>query len=732
MKENWARENQTRARPQSASAITAPNDADGVWSHLGVPELGGHVAIYDPRRDRMLIFGGDDNGILNYDLWSLSMTDAHPWKKLAVGGTHAPLPRSAVYDPVRDRMIILVAGWYDTGEANDVWTVNLSGAPQWTQLHPAGTKPDRIGPVIYDPVRDRLVMTNGDASVWTLSLARAPAWTQLSAGGTPPGARTLPVGVYDPVRDRMLFWGGESDETLYWPQPDDVWALSLSGTPAWSQVLANGGLPPSRIAAAAIYDSGNDRMIVYGGSVYNASLDDAWSLSLGGGTAAWTQLDPQEPIPFRRAFHTAVYDSKRARMVIYSGWGWKHGPPDRNDVWALALAGAPAWTTVRGTSPEPRFGHQAVYDSNEDRMLIFGGQSWDGYVVGNELWACSLDESPTWTLLNPDGEAPDGGITFYDDVHRRLVVLNGSGVWTLPFRGTLAWNQLTPRGSNPEIRAAILDARHHRVVALGTNSSTWELSLTGNPRWKQTDATAPGPVPGGTAVYDSERDRMLIWEGTDRLELWALPLSGHARWTQLNTTGTPSPRYGYSLIYDEQRDRLVLLNGHTILGNGPGPWALLLSGELEWETLSPPGWGPWAEDGQSAIYDPVHDRMVVFGGRYFYNDLNDAWVLTWGDTRTRGQQPITVTALQPAYPNPANPTVTIPFELATDGNVTLAIYDVAGRRVRTLVDEWTQSGTHLATWDGTGDGGERVASGVYFYRLQAPGITETRKVVMMK
>jgi hypothetical protein len=71
----------------------------------------------------MLVFGGDDNGTPRHDLWSLSMTDAHPWKKLTPSGPTPPMPRAAAYDPVRDRMIIL-GGYWPAGEAlNEVWAV---------------------------------------------------------------------------------------------------------------------------------------------------------------------------------------------------------------------------------------------------------------------------------------------------------------------------------------------------------------------------------------------------------------------------------------------------------------------------------------------------------------------------------------------------------------------------------------------------------------------------------
>jgi hypothetical protein len=88
--------------------------------------------------------------------------------------------------------------------------------------------------------------------------------------------------------------------------------------------------------------------------------------------------------------------------------------------------------------------------------------------------------------------------------------------------------------------------------------------------------------------------------------------------------------------------------------------------------------------------------------------------------------------LFPAVPNPFNPSTTIRFELDRTGFTGLAIFDVAGRRVRTLVSESRSEGRHEAAWDGTDDRGQRVASGVYLVRLQGRGFIETRRVALIK
>jgi choice-of-anchor B domain-containing protein len=83
-------------------------------------------------------------------------------------------------------------------------------------------------------------------------------------------------------------------------------------------------------------------------------------------------------------------------------------------------------------------------------------------------------------------------------------------------------------------------------------------------------------------------------------------------------------------------------------------------------------------------------------------------------------------------PNPFNPSTRIAFTLAHRDRVTLAIYDVTGRRVRRLVAGTLAAGRHEAIWDGRDDAGRALASGVYFCRMAAGTRVETRRMVLVK
>ncbi|HXV14381.1 MAG TPA: FlgD immunoglobulin-like domain containing protein, partial [Candidatus Krumholzibacteria bacterium] len=90
-------------------------------------------------------------------------------------------------------------------------------------------------------------------------------------------------------------------------------------------------------------------------------------------------------------------------------------------------------------------------------------------------------------------------------------------------------------------------------------------------------------------------------------------------------------------------------------------------------------------------------------------------------------------ALHANVPNPFNPITTIAYDIPDGGaNVNITIYDVAGRRVRTLVDEHRPAGVFSVQWNGDDDRGQRVASGVYFYRMRAGAFVDTKKMVLLK
>lgn len=89
-------------------------------------------------------------------------------------------------------------------------------------------------------------------------------------------------------------------------------------------------------------------------------------------------------------------------------------------------------------------------------------------------------------------------------------------------------------------------------------------------------------------------------------------------------------------------------------------------------------------------------------------------------------------ALLPGRPNPFNPSTVIEYRVPAAGRVSVAVYDVLGQRVATLVDGERQPGHYTVRWDGRNDRGQAVASGVYLYRLQTAGFTATRRLTLIR
>ena len=89
-------------------------------------------------------------------------------------------------------------------------------------------------------------------------------------------------------------------------------------------------------------------------------------------------------------------------------------------------------------------------------------------------------------------------------------------------------------------------------------------------------------------------------------------------------------------------------------------------------------------------------------------------------------------ALSQNYPNPFNPSTEIAFALPKQSPVKVVIYGLSGEVVATLVNQTMSAGNYRVTWNGKTDDGRAVASGVYFYHLQAEGFTATKKMTLLK
>ena len=298
---------------------------------------------------------------------------------------------------------------------------------------------------------------------------------------------------------------------------------------------------------------------------------------------------------------------------------------------------APTWTvlTPTGGPPHPRFLHTAVYDDITNRMIIFGGSDNISRVL-NTVWvltnADGLALPSTWTQLNPLGGPPaprTSATAVYDPGSSSMIVFGGQPA----------------------------------AVCSGLND-VWVLSnATGlglAPTWTQLSplGTAPGPRRQHTAVYDGSTNRMIVFGGdpctaNPSNDVWMLSNAngrgGTPAWTQLATVGPGAPcassatpcafpaRSAHSAVYDPISNRMIVFGG--LLCDAPGcpllndVWALTnangVGGVPVWTQLAVAGGPPPARMLHSATYDPATNSMTVFGGKTAAGTgLNDAWVLS--------------------------------------------------------------------------------------------------------
>ena len=339
-------------------------------------------------------------------------------------------------------------------------------------------------------------------------------------------------------------------------------ALLLTGF-AWAQTWSQDG-PAPRFHEAAIYDSVTDNLIVFGGAQGStlSPLNDVWEeagvVAAGQATVVglnWIQLFPTGTAPSARFGHSGIYDSGSNRMIVFGGG--TSSTTCLNDLWALdganASTGTQTWLslTASGTAPAARLDHSTVYDPTTNSMIIFGGSNCaSGFL--SDVWVLSNANggggTPAWTQLSPTGAGPsarENSSAIYDSVNNVLTIYAGdsggtglSDVWTLSHAngqgGTPQWTKLVPTGTAPIARtgqSAIYDATNNRMVIFGGINSitgthylgdTWILTfangLGGAPAWISEKVTGTAPLRRfHSAFYSSTFNSMLVFGGDSQI-----------------------------------------------------------------------------------------------------------------------------------------------------------------------------------------------------------------------
>ena len=256
--------------------------------------------------------------------------------------------------------------------------------------------------VVFGGLNDNTVWSNES---WALSLSGTPHWTQLAPTGTLPVGRSHHGVIYDPSRQRMILFGG----VAFPGPPNETWALSLSGPSTWTE-LAPAGTPPSkRWAFATGYDPTRDRMLIFGGAV-PSDVNETWALSFGD-NLEWNQLAPAGTLPPPTDQPSAVYNPDRNRLQFAGEWELIFGntvdaqPPQRSRISFLPFAPNPSLSGghIEFELPAAMSVHASIYGSSGRRVRNLVDES---FPAGKHR--------VRWDGSGDNGVSLPPGVYFYD------------------------------------------------------------------------------------------------------------------------------------------------------------------------------------------------------------------------------------------------------------------------------------------------------------------------------
>ena len=384
---------------------------------------------------------------------------------------------------------------------------------------------------------------------------------------------------------------------------------------------------------------------------------------------------------------------------------------------------------------------------------------------GSTKWAldgvgvCTAAQDQANQQLTPDGTGgaimvwQDNRNGDYDfpaqDIYAQRVNASGSVMWTVNGMAICAADsdQVFPAIASDGAGGAIITWADKR-------SGNWDIyaqrvDASGNAKWaadgvpictwanEQDFVQLISVEAGGNGLA---RGAIITWRDfrSGNWDIYAqrVDASGNLKWT---TDGVPVCAAGW-----HQRDPRITSDG---LGGAIITWQdtrTSIAPDVYAQRVGADGSMLWAANGValctegSSQYTP-RLASVGYGGaivawaddRNGSRDIYAKYITLNGSTDVP-YTPFSVTGLSQNVPNPFNPLTRITFSVRASGDVKLRIYDVAGRALRTLVDGWRGPGEYTEVWDGRQDDGTALASGVYFYRLDAGGLTATRKMVLLK
>lgn len=595
------------------------------------------VMAFDAARGRLVLFGGysydqqANKTTVRNDLWEWDGVD---WEERTPDGT-LPAPRyygQMAYDSLRERVILYGGDRGNSGGSStvlgDTWAWDGTA---WTQVATAAQGPGAmtVPSMAYDSVRDRLVLLIG-ADTWELN---GDTWSKVTTVGHPKAPNGASM-AFDPVSERIVLFGGSD----FMGPSNETW--TFDGT-TWAKWTPAGDLPAPRSMASFVFDTRQRRLLLQGGETNYGSgyllSSELWSWD----GARWEDLGAStEPGPEWLPGAAAAYDEGRNRLVVFGGETREAGAAGTNALWEWSPAG---WKRIPVSAPWPdaRHGAGMAYDPVRKRIVLFGGMrdyndyfsdtwEWDGEVWTQHDTSASMAPryGPSMTFHAGLGQVVMVGGTPRDRPFGDPSLQPGPWAWD----GT-SWANLTPASSAfssaPWARTAY-DPQRDRLVLFADvpgNTKTWEWDGS---TWIGRNTTVkPAYRIEGSMFFDPDRGKTVLYGGQvlnskGFSDVWEWD---GATWVEVEQRGAQMAQVGATLTVGPGGRRL-LVGGVTY--NGPTRSVL-------WEWVNPTTAVPAFQLTTSAL-DAGFDRSQVVGlrvrahcgGRYSPFGASDLGATLWG------------------------------------------------------------------------------------------------------
>jgi N-acetylneuraminic acid mutarotase len=283
-------------------------------------------------------------------------------------------------------------------------TVLAQGAPPtWTAIDTAGPAARWDHTLAADEVTGRLILFGGrDAAgaplgdTWLYDAAEQ-AWTVVE--GPAPSPRFGQAVAVDAAQRALYLFGGQADGATFF---NDTWRFDLDAL-AWEELPTGDVRPAPRYGTSAVLDGAGNLLISHG-FTFEGRFDDTWSLDPAAGV--WSDVSPPaETRPLKRCLHEAVWDAEQARMLLYGGCSSGFGPCPQGDLWAFDPASRTWMELTPAESPAPRSNPALIRDEASGEIWLIGGLTEAGYAA--DLWALDLgNPAPAWQAVTQADAVP--------------------------------------------------------------------------------------------------------------------------------------------------------------------------------------------------------------------------------------------------------------------------------------------------------------------------------------